>query len=128
MSDPETVTPQPIQLDQPGQQRVDNTTRHEHDALTDAIVQIVSAAPGVFRLEPTLSTTLRRFGRDRVDGLQLSSHSGVVNVDISLSTNASYQARTTVMDLQRHIHELIAAHDLVSGTIAISVLGIAQAS
>lgn len=93
-------------------------------AVKAAIVAAVRDTPGVLGLEPTLSTLIQRVGRTGADGLVMTRHGRILDVDLNVSTSSTHQARSTVIGLRARIVDLIAAHGLAPGSVEISVLSI----
>lgn len=104
-------------------------TTDEEDVLRAMIAQIVTDDSGVLRLEPTLLTTVQGLGRSgSVDGVQLTSHHRIVDIEVNLATHADHQARSTTIDLQAKIIDRITAGGQVAGSVEISVLAIERPS
>ncbi len=104
------------------------------DALRAQVGELVLAHPGVHRLEPTLLGTVQLLGAAQglarpasiLDGVQLTSRGGVVDLDVSVATRSDHQARAAVLELHRQLVDLVAERGFVAGSVEISVLTIEE--
>jgi hypothetical protein len=101
-----------------------------------AAAAAVSALPGVARLEPTLSTALRRLRATAVatvpvsssttssgeDGIQLVRRGDLVDVDVDITAAATQPADRTARAVRSCLRDTIAAHHFRPGDIAVTVL------
>lgn len=94
------------------------------DALHQHVARLVLAHPGILRLEPTLLGALGRGRRTGLDGVALSVHGRVVDLDVNVATRCTHQARASLIELHAQVVDLVAQHGFVPGTVEISVLAI----
>ena len=95
------------------------------DALHEHVARLVLAHPGILRLEPTLLGSMRGLGRRQgLDGVAVSVHGRVVDLDVNVATRYTHQARASLIELHAQLVDLVTQHGFVPGTVEISVLAI----
>jgi len=94
------------------------------DALHEHVGRLVLAHPGILRLEPTLLGALGRGRRTGLDGVALSVHGRVVDLDVNVATRNTHQARASLIELHAQLVDLVTRHGFVPGTVEISVLAV----
>lgn len=97
------------------------------DSMQLTISRIVLNTPGVVRLEPTLSSAGPKMlvNPSPADGIQVRNRNNIVEIDVSIATQTTHEARRVARDVHNKVTAAIAKLER-PGTIKVNVLTIEE--
>jgi uncharacterized alkaline shock family protein YloU len=107
--------------------------------IADLAARTALDTPGVLRLEPTLKNLLTHLGKGTIenlrrtdtrttptrhDGVFVTVHNGIADVQLDIATDIAFAALNVAQAVREHITQTLSHTGLVPGRIDISILAI----
>ncbi|WP_258805758.1 hypothetical protein [Pseudarthrobacter sp. NS4] len=114
-----------------------------HRLIADLAARTALDTPGVLRLEPTLTSLLTHLGTGTIknlrrtdtratfarrDGVFVSVHNGIADVQLDIATDIAFSALNVAQAVREQLARTISHTGLIPGRIDISVLAIEHPS